>query len=72
MKPFERDNGTTSFVFCMFHMFFVCAFLFRFVAFLRCVTSAVLYVFLSFLFCLFMFAFPIPLTTWVNDGISRH
>ena len=29
MKPFGRDNGATSFVFCMFHMFFVCAFLFR-------------------------------------------
>ena len=29
MQSFERDNGATSFVFCMFHMLFVCVFLFR-------------------------------------------
>ena len=62
VDSFEGVNRATSFVFCMFRMFFVCTFLFRFVAFLRCTVCVVLAVFSLFVFLLFVFVFAVGIT----------
>ena len=56
---FAGDNRATSFVFSMFHMFFVCAFLFRLLYYCGVGTTvgAVLVLFSLFLFRLFVLAF---------------
>ena len=62
IDSFVGDKRATSFEFRKFHVFFVCAFLFRFVAFLICTVAVILAVFLLFVFLLFVFAFTVGIT----------